>query len=104
MGKQVDLGKSVRHNEVESKEHLHLYMNIPTTINLMIKIHNTPDCSKYIESFTISIKAALSLKEIRKVILNLYGFKTVKKFIIAMPKESEILIAIFGKGIFGEKI
>lgn len=104
MGKQVDLGKSVRHNEVESKEHLHLYMNIPTTINLMIKIHNTPDCSKYIESFTTSIKAALSLKEIRKVILNLYGFKTVKKFIIAMPKESEILIAIFGKGIFGEKI
>ncbi len=100
MGKEIDLGRSVR--KAEEKTNKLVFMNIKTTIMLILDIHDIPRCSKYVKSFSDSIIKSLSQREVRKEILELFGIRSLKKLEKQKPEETKILRKIFGTGILGD--
>lgn len=94
----VDLGGTIKAPPQQKSKVI--YMNIPTTIMLMIDIMNCPNCQKYIDALSKSIMSSLTKKELRKEIFNMFGVRTVKKMQRIRKREMVLISSIFGEDIW----
>jgi len=95
----VELGGTKKVKSSQEKQKV-IYLGIPTTNMFMIDIMNCPNCHKYIEAFSKTIRSALTNKELRKEIFDMVGVRTVKKMRLLKMKEMALLTSIFDEGIW----
>jgi hypothetical protein len=96
---ELDLGETKKVKSSQKKQKV-IYLGIPTTIMLMIDIMDCPNCHKYIEALSKSIRSALTNKELRKEIFDMVGVRTVKKMRLLKMKEMALLTSLFDEDIW----
>jgi len=73
-----------------------IYLNIPTAIIMLIELGDSKNIKKFADPIVANIKQALTHKEIRKILCEMFGVKTARKFKLNKPTEFEGLTKMFG--------
>lgn len=90
----VSLGGAKK--EVTTESQKMIYLNIPSAIMLIIDLADSQNIKKYSEPIIQNIKQALSNKELRKILCEMFGMKTAKKFRDKKPVEFKFVTDMFG--------
>lgn len=79
-----------------------LTLPVQGAINLILDMNEFPKLNNHIISFVRGIKTHLSRHEIRNIILEIFGNKSLEEFKVVYEKEYNILTERFGKAIWSE--
>jgi len=73
-----------------------IYLNIPTALMMIIELGDSKNIKKYADPIIQSIKQSSNNKELRKLVCQMFGVPTAKKFKKFKPKEFEIMTTLIG--------
>jgi len=91
---EVSLGGKPK-NEEPAKEKM-IYLNIPTAVLMIIELGDSKNIKKFADPIVKTIKDSMTNKELRKLLCQMFGVKTAKKFKKFKLQEFNVLTNIFG--------
>jgi hypothetical protein len=73
-----------------------IYLNIPSAIMMILDLGDSQNIKKYSDPIVANIKQSFTNKELRKVLCQMFGVKSARKFEKLKPLEFKIVTGLFG--------
>ncbi len=73
-----------------------IYIPIPAAIVMIIELADSKQIQKYSAPFVKTIKKSTTNKELSKILCQIFGVKTARKFKATKPKEFQAMTILFG--------